>query len=100
MPVRIRLDNPEGVLRPNEHVQVRFFDPAVNKVTLPASAVMSDGVKSFVYIEQPKGVLTRRDIKVGSVVGGFVPVTADLEPNERVVTEGVILVDNEIDLEN
>jgi RND family efflux transporter MFP subunit len=100
VPIRIKLENADGVLRPNAHVQVRLFDPNVNKVMLPASAVMSDGEHSFVYIENPKGVLKRRNIVVGSVSGGNVPVKSGLEPDERVVTEGVILVDNQIDLEN
>jgi RND family efflux transporter MFP subunit len=100
VPVRIRLDNPDGLLRPNAYVQVRLFDPTPTKATLPASAVMSDGKASFVYVENPKGVLKRRNIEVGSVIGGRVPVTEGLEPTERVVTQGVILVDNQIDLVN
>nr|HEX4314218.1 efflux RND transporter periplasmic adaptor subunit [Kofleriaceae bacterium] len=99
VPIRIKLDNPEGVLRPNAHVQVKVFDDSPEKVELPASAVMSDGEHSFVYVEKPEGVLTRRDIDVGSVVGGRVPVKHGLEPGERVVVEGVILVDNEIALD-
>ncbi|HTR52047.1 MAG TPA: efflux RND transporter periplasmic adaptor subunit [Kofleriaceae bacterium] len=100
VPVRIRLDNPEGTLRPNAYVQVRLFDPTPTKATLPSSAVMSDGKKSFVYVEKPKGVFRRRDVTVGSVIGGKVPVTAGLELDERVIVQGAILVDNEIALEN
>ncbi len=100
VPVRIKLDNPEGLLRPNAHVQVRLFDPSLAKVMLPSSAVMSDGEHTFVYLENPTGVLKRRDVVVGSVSGGNVPVKSGLEPGERVVIKGVILVDNEIDLEN
>lgn len=100
VPVRIKLDNPDGLLRPNAFVQVRLFDPTPTKGMLPASAVMSDGDKTFVYVERPKGVLIRRDIEVGSVIGGRVPVTAGLELSERVVVQGAILVDNEIALDN
>jgi RND family efflux transporter MFP subunit len=100
VPVRIRIDNPDGLLRPNAYVQVRLFDPTPTKATLPASAVMSDGHKSFVYVENPKGTFRRRDIDVGSVVGGHVPVMGGLEPTERVVVQGAILIDNEIALEN
>ena len=81
-------------------MQVRLFDPTPTKATLPASAVMSDGHKSFVYVENPKGTFRRRDIDVGSVVGGHVPVMGGLEPTERVVVQGAILIDNEIALEN
>jgi RND family efflux transporter MFP subunit len=99
VPVRIRLDNPDGSLRPNAHVQVRLFDPTPSVVTLPASAVMSDGEKSFVYIEQPKGVFKRRDISVGAVFAGNVPVLGGMTADERVVVQGSILLDNEIALD-
>jgi multidrug efflux pump subunit AcrA (membrane-fusion protein) len=100
VPVRIRIDNPDGLLRPNAYVQVRLFDPTPTKATLPSGAVMSDGKKSFVYIENPKGTFRRRDIEVGSVIGGRVPVMAGLEISDRVVVQGMILLDNEIALEN
>jgi RND family efflux transporter MFP subunit len=100
VPVRIKLENPDGLLRPNAYVQVRLFDPTPTKAMLPASAVMSDGNKSFVYIEQPKGVLKRRDIEVGSVIAGRVPVTDGLELTDSVVVQGAILIDNEIALDN
>jgi multidrug efflux pump subunit AcrA (membrane-fusion protein) len=100
VPVRIHIDNPDGLLRPNAYVQVRLIDPTPTKATLPSSAVMSDGKKSFVYIENPKGTFRRRDIEVGSVVGGHVPVLSGVETTERVVVQGMILIDNEIALEN
>ena len=100
VPIRIKLDNPEGLLRPNAHVQVRLYDPTATRATLPASAVMSDGEHSFVYVENPTGKLKRRDVVVGSVIAGRVPVRTGLEPKERVVVQGIILVDNEIALDN
>ena len=100
VPVRIRMDNPDGTLRPNAYVQVRLFDPTPTLAMLPASAVMSDGKKSFVYLESPKGTFKRRDIEVGSVINGRVPVTAGLTPSDRVAVQGAILLDNELALEN
>jgi RND family efflux transporter MFP subunit len=100
VPVRIRLDNTDGLLRPNAYVQVRLFDPTPTTAMLPAAAVMSDGHKSFVYIEAPTGTFKRRDIEVGSVFAGRVPVTAGLAPTDRVVVTGAILIDNQIALTN
>lgn len=99
VPVRIRIANPDGALRPNAHVQVRLLDPTPSVAMLPASAVMSDGEKSFVYIESPKGVFRRRDISVGAVLDGRVPVVAGLTTTDRVVVQGSILLDNEIALD-
>jgi multidrug efflux pump subunit AcrA (membrane-fusion protein) len=99
VPVRIRMDNPDGALRPNAHVQIRLLDPTPSAATLPASAVMSDGENSFVYVESPAGVFKRRNISVGAVFDGRVPVLGGLQITDRVVVHGAILLDNEIALD-
>lgn len=100
VPVRIKLDNPDGALRPNAYVQVRLFDPTPTTAMVPSTAVMSDGHHAFVYVENPKGVLRRRDIEIGSVLDGRMPVLSGITPQDRVVVNGVILVDNQIALSN
>lgn len=100
VPVRIKLANPDGTLRPNAYVQVRLLDPTPATAVVPASAVMADGHQTFVYVENPKGVLRRRNIEVGSVINGRMPVLSGLSPQDRVVVTGVILVDNQIALSN
>ncbi len=100
VPIRIRLDNPDGTLRPNAYVQVRLFDPTPTVAMLPASAVMSDGQKSFVYVEAPAGTFKRRDVEVGSVINGRVPVTAGIALTDKIAVQGAILLDNEIALDN
>jgi RND family efflux transporter MFP subunit len=100
VPVRVKLGNPTGALRPNAYAQVRFFDPVLAKVSLPAGAVMSDGAQSYVYVKGKGGELKRRNVTVGSVNGGKVPVLTGLEPGEPVVTQGAILLDNQIQLDN
>jgi RND family efflux transporter MFP subunit len=100
VPVRVRLANGEGVLRPNAYAQIRFFDPTAAKVSLPASAVMSDGATSYVYVKTDKGELKRRDVIVGSISGGRVPVLDGVEVGEQVVVQGAILLDNQIQLDN
>jgi RND family efflux transporter MFP subunit len=100
VPVRVRLANSEGTLRPNAYAQIRFFDPTKAKVALPASAVMSDGATSYVYLKTDKGELKRRDVVVGSVSGGKVPVLDGVEVGDQVVVQGAILLDNQIQLDN
>ena len=100
VPVRVRLANTAGALRPHAYTPVRFFDPTTARVALPAAAVMSDGAKSYVYIKQGSGELVRKDITVGSASEGKVPVLAGLEPSDQVVLRGAILLDNQIQLDN
>jgi RND family efflux transporter MFP subunit len=100
VPVRVRLANADGMLRPNAYTTIRFFDPTSAKVALPASAVMSDGAKSYIYVKGADGQLKRRDITVGSVADGKVPVLDGLQASEQVVLRGAILLDNQIQLDN
>ena len=100
VPVRVRLANPSGLLRPNAYAQIRFFDPVAARVSVPASAVMSDGAQSYVYVKDKSGALKRRNITVGSVNAGKVPVLSGLEVGEQVVVQGGILLDNQIQLDN
>jgi RND family efflux transporter MFP subunit len=100
VPVRVKLENREGKLRPNAYAQIRFFRPFPAEVAVPASAVLSDGARSYVYVETEQGVLRRRNIVAGPVNDGLVPVLEGLALGERVVVRGGILLDNQIDLEN
>lgn len=100
VPVRVKLANAEGVLRPNSYAEIRFFDPSAAKVALPAAAVLSDGATSYVYTRTKTNELRRRDVTVGSVSDGKIPVLAGLEPGDPVVTQGAILLDNQIQLDN
>ncbi|HEY1555049.1 MAG TPA: hypothetical protein VGF94_09475, partial [Kofleriaceae bacterium] len=65
-----------------------------------ASAVMSDGAQSYVYVKDKSGALKRRNITVGSVSASKVPVLSGLEVGEQVVVQGGILLDNQIQLDN
>lgn len=98
VPIRVTLANPNGVLRPNAYAQIRFLDPTLAKATVPASAVMSDGARSYVYVHEGRGVLKRRDV-IGSARGGKVSVLGGLERGEQIVVQGAILLDNQIQIE-
>jgi len=100
VPVRLRLANPDGALRPNAYATIRWFDPTPVAVTLPAAAVLSDGAKSYVYRQEPDGALHRHDISVGTASDGVVPVIAGLSATDQVVLSGAILLDNQIQLDN
>ena len=100
VPVRVKLANPDGSLRPNAYASIKFFDPVAAKVALPAAAVMSDGAQSYVYAKAKTGELVRRNVTVGSISAGKVPVLEGIEPGEQIVVSGSILLDNQIQLDN
>jgi len=100
VPVRVRLANIAGNLRPNAYAQIKFFDPTPAKVSLPSSAVMSDGAQTYVYVKDKTGALKKRVVVAGSASGGHMPILSGVEPGEQVVVQGAILLDNQIQLDN
>ena len=100
VPVRVKLANAEGLLRPNAYAQIKFFDPTKAAVSLPSEAVMSDGAKSYVYVQDKDKRFVHRDVTVGTPSNGRVPVIAGLSPKDPVVVQGAILLDNQIQLDN
>lgn len=99
IPVRVKLANPTGTLRPNAHVQLRFLDSTPAKVAVPATAVISDGTASFVYIRE-KGALRKRKVTLGPIHGGVATIAAGVESGEQIVVRGATLLDNQIQLDN
>jgi cobalt-zinc-cadmium efflux system membrane fusion protein len=99
IPVRVKLVNSTGALRPNSHVRLRFLDTTPAKVAVPATAVISDGTASFVYVRE-KGTLRKRKITLGPVHAGVATIVAGVEPGEQIVVRGATLLDNQIELDN
>jgi len=100
VPVRVRLENLDGTLRPNAYAQIKFYDPTTAKVALPSSAVMSDGAQTYVYMKEKSGALKKRVVVAGSVNGGKIQILQGVEPGDQVVVQGGILLDNQIQLDN
>lgn len=99
VPVRVRLPNPDGHLKPNQYAEMRF------RVTVPAStaeiaasSLVSDGATQYVYVQERPGMLTRRKVVPGPVREGRVVITRGLAVGETVVEQGGILLDNQIEL--
>lgn len=100
IPVRVRVDNRDGALRPNDQARVRLLAAASpGSVEVAASAAVSDGERSYVYVEQEPGRFVRRLVVAGPVHDGTLTVLRGLGAGERVVEDGALLLDNQIQLE-
>jgi RND family efflux transporter MFP subunit len=99
LPVRVKLANPDGRLRPNVYARVRFAVQHQDApVEIPATALVSDGEKQYVYVQDSPGHFSRRDIVAGSVHEGRLPVISGLAEGETIVEQGAILLDNQISI--
>jgi cobalt-zinc-cadmium efflux system membrane fusion protein len=99
VPVRVRVPNSGGDLRPNAFATVRFAMAEDDKaLSIPATSIVSDGAKQYVYVWGDDKNFTRRDVITGASAGGRMTVLAGLREGETILVEGGILLDNQIQL--
>ncbi len=63
-------------------------------IPVPVSAVLiTDQDKHIVFVTTDGTNFVPREVQIGKPSGGRVPVFSGLEPGERIVTKGAILLD-------
>jgi len=90
--VRVSIENSLRLLKAEMFVNVDVKNNAAVAVQVPVRAVFLKGEKYFVFVEDGQGQFTRREIKAGHEVDGRVAVLGGLEPGQRVVTNGSMLL--------
>ncbi|HEX3595478.1 MAG TPA: efflux RND transporter periplasmic adaptor subunit [Polyangiaceae bacterium] len=99
IPIRVRLENPDGVLKPNTFARMQFYTSAPSgSVDIPSSALVTDGSNQYVYTRSPEGKFARKRVTAGAAREGRVIVTEGLAAGDIVVERGAILLDNQIQL--
>jgi cobalt-zinc-cadmium efflux system membrane fusion protein len=92
--VRCIVPNAGGLLKPEMFARIRVGDAVKQRVvTVPSSAILTEGDRSFVLVEESPGRFARRQVKNGAEIDGNTAVVQEgLRTNERVVTTGVLLL--------
>ncbi len=91
--VKVRVAQPDGVIRPEMNAKVTFLEPpsasaASAKVLAPKEAVFSRDGRSFVFLVD-RGTAIARPVRVGAEADGRVEIVDGLVGGESVVTRGV-----------
>ena len=96
-PFYVDLEKRPDDLRAGLLTQVTLFGTSGDtQLTLPVTAVLlKEGGRRIVYVEEPSGRFVARGVEVGDERGGRVRVLKGLQPGERVVMRGALLVDRE-----
>ncbi len=100
LPVRLRFDNAEGLLRPNMFATVTL-EPAETReaVTVPAEAVIRTGRAERVILRTGEGAFRPRLVTTGLTdgfgAGGRTEIVQGLAPGEEVVASAQFLIDSE-----
>ncbi len=93
--LRLEVDNPKFLLRPDMVVDVELPIRLPPAVTVPLDAVVDSGARARVYIERGEGIFEPREVETGWRFGERVEILRGVRPGERVVVEATFLVDSE-----
>lgn len=94
---RVLVDNAQRRLKPGMFVQANLgLGQAAAVMMVPQSAVLSDEGQTFVFVSLGQDLWMRRDVEVGAVRQGQVPVLHGLSAGETLVTRGAFMFKSEI----
>jgi membrane fusion protein, heavy metal efflux system len=86
--VRIVLANPHHRLKPQMYATVQITNQSRTAIVVPSTAVIRDGVGSFVYLQTGDNKYVRRDVRLEAVHDSTIEINAGLNDGDRVVSTG------------
>ena len=99
--VRCTLANPERKLKPDMYARVTLLaDESKRAVRVPNSALITEGMYNFVFVEREPGVFEKRRVKLGVQDRDFSYIESGLETGARIVAVGPLLLSAELKAAN
>jgi membrane fusion protein, copper/silver efflux system len=97
--VRIELQNPDGLLRPDMYADVEIATGTEAPVlTVSDSAVIDSGARQVVLLDKGDGRFEPRPVKIGRHGDGFVEIREGAAEGDKVVVAANFLIDAESNL--
>ena len=98
-PIRLELDNPDGLLRPGlfAHAEVDA-GRAEPVLTIPRSALIDSGERQVVLLAEGEGRFRPQPVKVGQRGADRIEITEGVNDGDRVVVSANFLIDSESNL--
>jgi len=96
--VRCSVANPGRKLKPEMYARVTLLaDRSRTAARLPNTALVTEGLYSYVFVEQSPGVFVRRRVSLAVQDRDFSYVESGVAPGERVVVAGSVLLNSELE---
>ncbi|NET84548.1 MAG: efflux RND transporter periplasmic adaptor subunit [Moorea sp. SIO1F2] len=94
VPVRVRLDNPGGQLKPGMFAQLNILTDKTSVATLaiPQDALVDANGKQLVYVENGQNFYEPVELALGSSFGDLVEVKSGLFEGDQIVAEGGVML--------
>jgi Cu(I)/Ag(I) efflux system membrane fusion protein len=93
--VKLALDNPGCVLRPDMFVDVSLSVDLPSALVVPSDAIVDSGLLKRVFVQTSDGLLEPRVVQTGWRSGDEVEIVKGLSLGELVVTAGTFFLDSE-----
>lgn len=91
--VRCVVANPERRLKPGMFASVILRAAVIQEVPMvPSSAVVTEGDRRSVFVEEAPGKYIKRTVETGNEVGGATIIRSGVKEGERVVVRGGLLL--------
>ena len=95
--VEVRMDvaNPTGLLKPDELASMTFVGHADRKLTVPNAAVVREGNKDYVFVQEGPRQCVLREISLGEEEDDRRVVFSGVQQGEHIVTDGAFHLNNQ-----
>lgn len=94
--VRCTVKNPDGRLKPEMFARISFLADGERKgIRVPNSALVTEGIYAFVYVERSPGTFEKRKVRLSQRGMEHSYVESGLSEGDRVVVEGALLLNSE-----
>jgi membrane fusion protein, heavy metal efflux system len=90
--VRAELDNSRGRLRPEMYGIFRHTETTRVLPVVPFGAVVQEGGKSMVWVEEAPGCFRPVQVKTGDRIDSMLPLLSGIKAGQRVVVDGAMLL--------
>ena len=91
---RATFPNPDGILRHGETGSVLMKIPLQHALLIPQKATFEVLDKKYVFVVDKENIIRQREIKVGSEIQHLFVVESGLDPNDKILLDGIRLVKN------
>ncbi|MDB5153657.1 MAG: efflux transporter periplasmic adaptor subunit, partial [Mucilaginibacter sp.] len=98
--IRISIPNSQDLIRPGMMAYISITNGKQHSLAVPASAVLTDGKGSKVWIKNTDNSYSPRMIKIGSGNQTYVPIISGLSAGDIVVTNGAYLLNSQAIFKN
>jgi cobalt-zinc-cadmium efflux system membrane fusion protein len=95
--VRCDVDNSQHKLKPEMYARISpIASNNEKRPRVPNTAIFTEGLYSYIFVEQSPGVLQRRRVRLGMQDADFSFIREGLKAGERIVTSGALLLNSEL----